>query len=113
MEPDVPADWTRGRGRVTCVGLWRQCIRCIHWYFLLTDRNHLPLARVADAQTSVLAGGAKQAAVSVPADAVDEVRVVVHGDEGLARPHVPDYNQVITAWGEQRRFICSQTFLDF
>lgn len=68
-----------------------------------THRHHLPLAGVAHAQTSVLAGGAEQAAVPVPADAVDEVRVVVHGDEGLARPHVPDYNQIITAWKERWR----------
>lgn len=69
----------------------------------LTHRHHLPLAGVAHAQPPVLAGGAEQAAVPVPADAVDEVRVVVHGDEGLARPHVPDYNQIITAWGERWR----------
>lgn len=66
-----------------------------------THRHHLPLAGVAHAQTAVLAGGAEQAAVPVPADAVDEVRVVVHGDEGLARPHVPDYDQVVTAWREK------------
>lgn len=64
---------------------------------LPTHRNHLPLAGVADAQTSVFTSGAKQAAVSVPADAVDEVWVVVHGQEGLASPHVPDDYQVITA----------------
>ena len=63
-----------------------------------THRHHLPLAGVAHTQASVLTGGAEQAAVSVPADAVDEVRVVVHGDEGLACAHVPDYNQVVTAW---------------
>lgn len=28
--------------------------------------------------------------------------MVVHGDEGLARPHVPDYDQIITAWRERR-----------
>ncbi len=74
----------------------------IHQFVLFTHRNHFPLAGVADAQTSVLAGGAKQAAVSVPADAVDEVWMVVHGDEGLTRSHVPDYNQVITAWREAK-----------
>lgn len=70
----------------------------------MTHRNHLPLAGVADTQTSVLTGGAKQAAISVPADAVDEVWVVVHGDQGLACPHVPDYNQVITAWRKSKRW---------
>lgn len=65
--------------------------------FLPTHRNHLPLTWVTDTQTSVFTGGAKQAAVSVPADAVDEVWVVVHGNEGLASPHVPDDYQVITA----------------
>lgn len=68
-----------------------------------THRHHLPLAGVADAQTSVFAGGAKQAAVSVPADAVDEVWVVVHGDEGLACAHVPDYDQVVAAWRRTKR----------
>lgn len=58
----------------------------------LTHRNHLSLARVAHTQTSVLAGGAKQAAVSVPADAVDEVWVVVHGEQRFPRSHVPDYD---------------------
>lgn len=69
-------------------------------------RNHLPLAGVADTQTSVLTGGAEQAAVSVPADAVDEVWVVVHGDEGLTCPHVPDDYQVITAWGRKMGSNC-------
>lgn len=68
----------------------------------LTHRNHLPFAGVAHTQTSVLAGGAKQAAVSVPADAVDEVWVVVHGEQRLPRSHVPDYHQVITAWRRKR-----------
>lgn len=69
----------------------------------LTYRNHLPFAGVAHTQTSVLAGGAKQTAVPVPADAVDEVRVVVHGEQRLPRSHVPDYDQVITAWRRKRR----------
>lgn len=64
----------------------------------LTHRNHLPFAGVTHTQTPVLAGGAKQAAVSVPADAVDEVRVVVHGEQRLPRSHVPDDDQVIAAW---------------
>lgn len=58
----------------------------------LTHRNHLPLAGVAHTKTPVLAGGAKQAAVSVPADTVDEVWVVVHGDQRLPSSHVPDYD---------------------
>lgn len=64
---------------------------------MISHRNHLPLAGIADPQTPVLTGGAKQASIMVPADAVDEVWVVVHGDEGLASPHVPDDNEVITA----------------
>lgn len=28
--------------------------------------------------------------------------MVVHGDEGLACPHVPDDYQVITAWGQSK-----------
>lgn len=68
-----------------------------------THRHHLPLAGIAHAQAAVLAGGAEQAAVSVPADAVDEVRVVVHGDEGLTCAHVPDDDQIITAWRERGR----------
>lgn len=67
-------------------------------YSLLTHRHHLSFAGVTDTQTSVLTGGAKQTAISVPADAVDEVWVVVHRDEGLTCPHVPDDNQVVTAW---------------
>lgn len=67
-------------------------------HFLLTHRHHLSLAGVADTQTSVLTGGTKQAAVSVPTDAVDEVWVVVHGDDGFTCPHVPDNYQVVTAW---------------
>ena len=66
--------------------------------FQRTHRDHLSLAGVADPQPAVLAGGAEQAAVAVPADVVDEVRVVVHGDQGLPSAHVPDYNQIITAW---------------
>lgn len=80
--------------------------------FLFTHRNHLPLAGVADTQTSVLTGGAKQATVSVPADAVDEVWVVVHGEEGLSSPHIPDDYQVITAWWGQEKMcvaLCKQT----
>lgn len=69
----------------------------IEQYCTLTHRHHLPLAGVADTQTSVLTGGAKQAAVSVPANAVDEVWVVVHRDEGLACAHVPDDYEVVTA----------------
>lgn len=76
--------------------------------FLFTHCNHLPLAGVTDTQTSVLTGGAKQATVSVPADAVDEVWVVVHGEEGLTSPHIPDDYQVITAWCGQEKIWTSQ-----
>lgn len=65
---------------------------------VFTHRHHLPLAGVADTQTSILTGGAKQAAVAVPADAVNEVWVVVHGDERFSCSHVPDDDQVIAAW---------------
>ena len=64
-----------------------------------THRDHLSLAGVTYTEASVFTGGAEQAAVTVPADVVDEVWVVVHGDERLASSHVPDYYQVITAWG--------------
>lgn len=87
--------------------LW--CIQYIYQYLRRTHRNHLPLAGVAHTQTSVLTGGAKQAAVSVPADAVDQVWMVVHGDEGLACAHVPDYDQVITACRESRRWTSACT----
>jgi len=70
----------------------------IFQYFLCTHCHHFPLAGVTDTQTSILRSGAKQAAISVPADAVDEVWMVVHGDEGFTCPHIPDDYQVITAW---------------
>lgn len=67
------------------------------WTVAFTYSNHFPFAGVTHTQTSVFASGAEQAAVSVPADAVDEVRVVVHGEQGLPRAHVPDDDQVIAA----------------
>lgn len=65
----------------------------------MTDRYDLLLAGVTHSQAAVLAGGAEETAVVVPAHAVEEVRVVVHGDQGLTRTHVPDDDQVITACG--------------
>ncbi len=66
--------------------------------FTSTHRNDLFLARVDDPEFLVLAGGADEAAVAVPADAEDDVRVhVLQGDHGLSRPHIPDDNHIITA----------------
>lgn len=62
-----------------------------------THRNHFSLPWITDPQSSVLTGGAEQAAITVPADAVDEVWMVVHGNKGLACSHIPDDYEVITA----------------
>lgn len=59
-------------------------------------RNDLLLARVDDAHFLVLAGGADEAAVAVPARTEDDVWVhVLQRDECLARAHVPDHDRVI------------------
>ncbi len=66
--------------------------------FASTHRNDLLLARVDDPDFLVLAGGADEAAVAVPADAEDDVRVhVLQRDHGFSRPHIPDDNHIITA----------------
>lgn len=63
---------------------------------MCTYGNDLLLARVDDAHFLVLAGGADEAAVAVPADAVDDVWVhLIQGDERLTRAHVPDHDHVI------------------
>ena len=57
------------------------------------------LAGVDDADGLVLAGGADQAAVAVPAGTEDHVWVhVLQGDHGFPRAHVPDYHLVVAAW---------------
>lgn len=55
-------------------------------------------AGVDDAHALVLAGGAEEAAVAVPADIVDEVGVqAVQAVQLLRRAHVPDEHHIVTA----------------
>lgn len=63
-----------------------------------TNCSDLGLAWVNDAHFLVLACGADEAAIVVPADAEDHVWVqVIQGDESLTSAHVPDQNHVITS----------------
>lgn len=66
-------------------------------FLLYTYSHHLSLAGITDTKTPIFASCAKQASVVVPADVIDEVWVIFHCDQWLARAHVPDYNQIITA----------------
>ena len=59
--------------------------------------HNLFLAGVDDADLLVLAGGAEQAAIAVPADTKDNLRVhVLQVDHGLSRAHIPDDDLVVT-----------------
>ena len=65
---------------------------------------NLFLAGVDDADGLVLAGGADEGSIAAPAGAEDDVRVhVLQLDHGLARPHVPDDDQVVTAWWDRHK----------
>jgi hypothetical protein len=69
-----------------------------------THRHNLLLAGIDYADLLVLAGGADEGSVAAPAGAEDDVRVhVLQLDHGLARPHVPDDDQVVTAWKDRHK----------
>ena len=64
-----------------------------------TYSNNLILAGVDDSDGLVLAGGADEAPVAVPAHIVNDVRVpVLQGDHSLCCAHVPDDDLVVTTW---------------
>lgn len=69
-----------------------------------THRNNVLLARVDHTDLLVLACGADETAVAVPADTEDDVRVhILKGDYGFPRPHIPDDNHIITACRKPKR----------
>lgn len=63
---------------------------------LYTHCHHLSFPRVTDTKTTVFASGAKETSIVIPADVVDEVRVVIHCDQSFSSTHIPDYDQIIT-----------------
>lgn len=67
------------------------------FHFHNTYRQHLVFARITHSDTAVFAGGTEEAAVVVPADVVDEVRMLVHSDQRFSSAHIPDDDQIITA----------------
>lgn len=76
----------------TCEASQRQIPRYVSTY-----RNNLFFTGVDDADLLVLAGGAKKAAVTTPADTKDNIRVhVLQVDHGLSRAHVPNDDLVVT-----------------
>lgn len=64
--------------------------------------NYLLLTGVDDTDGLVLAGGADEAAVAVPGDIVNDVRMhVLQVDHGLTCAHVPDDDLVVTTWQQK------------
>lgn len=67
-----------------------------------TYRHHLVFPGITHSKATVLAGGAEQATIVVPADVIDEIRMVIHCDQGFASAHIPDDDQIITAWDRSK-----------
>lgn len=67
-----------------------------------TYRNHLPSTRVDDAHTLVLAGRTEEAAITVPADIINEVWMqIIKTVKFFSCAHIPHYHHIITAWKDR------------
>lgn len=58
--------------------------------------NDFFLARVDDSDRLVFAGGTDEAAIAIPAHAVNDIRVHVQRYHGLTCASVPDDDQIVT-----------------
>lgn len=64
-----------------------------------THSDNLFLTGIDDTHGLVLAGSADEAAITVPAHTVNDIRMhVLQGDHGLTCAHVPNDDLVVTTW---------------
>lgn len=82
-------------------GLWFSYMHICHNTYQQTCNNtyrhHFAFPGIAHSEATVLAGGTEKATIVVPADIVDEIRMVIHCDQGFSSAHIPDDDQIITA----------------